>query len=87
MKIRVLGTGSSRTQDGVAVSGDSRAWYLVNASPDRRTQLLATPELDRTLGLHGLREAAALDVYATAWVHAPAPSSTHPASLRASSSR
>lgn len=82
--------GRSRTQDGVAVSGDGRAWYLVNASPDLRAQLLATPglrppagtrdtpvrgvlftsaELDHTLGLLGLREAAELDVYATAWVH------------------
>jgi pyrroloquinoline quinone biosynthesis protein B len=82
--------GVSRTQDGVAVSGDGTAWYLVNASADLRAQLLATPELrpppgtrdtpvrgilstsaelDHTLGLLGLREAAELDVYATAWVH------------------
>lgn len=82
--------GVSRTQDSVAVSGDGAAWYLVNASPDLRAQLLATPdlrppagtrrtpvrgilftsaELDHTLGLLGLREAAGLDVYATAWVH------------------
>jgi pyrroloquinoline quinone biosynthesis protein B len=80
----------SRTQDGLAVSGDGDTWYLVNASPDLRAQLLATPELrppagsrdvairgvlftsaelDHTLGLLGLREAAELDVYATAWVH------------------
>lgn len=80
----------SRTQDGLAVSGDGDTWYLVNASPDLRVQLLATPglrppagtrdvpirgvlftsaELDHTLGLLGLREAAELDVYATAWVH------------------
>ncbi|WIX92395.1 MBL fold metallo-hydrolase [Amycolatopsis sp. DG1A-15b] len=83
-------TGRSRTQDGLAVSGDGSAWYLVNASPDLRAQLPATPELrppagtrdtpvrgvlltsaelDHTLGLLGLREAADLDVYATAWVH------------------
>lgn len=83
-------TGTSRTQDGLAISGDGSAWYLVNASPDLRAQLLATPELrppagtrdtpvrgvlftsaelDHTLGLLGLREAAELDVYATAWVH------------------
>jgi pyrroloquinoline quinone biosynthesis protein B len=37
--------GVSRTQDGLAVSGDGRSWYLVNASPDLRTQLLAAPEL------------------------------------------
>jgi phosphoribosyl 1,2-cyclic phosphodiesterase len=33
----------SRIQDGLAVSGDGDAWYLVNASPDLRAQLLATP--------------------------------------------
>ncbi|MGA5824018.1 pyrroloquinoline quinone biosynthesis protein PqqB [Kitasatospora sp. NPDC094028] len=38
-------TGTARTQDCLAVSGDGRAWYLVNASPDLRTQLLAAPEL------------------------------------------
>lgn len=37
--------GFARTQDCLAVSGDGRAWYLVNASPDLRTQLLAAPEL------------------------------------------
>ncbi|GIH15979.1 pyrroloquinoline quinone biosynthesis protein PqqB [Rugosimonospora africana] len=37
--------GVDRTQDCLAVSGDGRAWYLVNASPDLRTQLLRTPEL------------------------------------------
>lgn len=37
--------GTERTQDCLAVSGDGRAWYLVNASPDLRTQLLRTPEL------------------------------------------
>ncbi|MEV7098046.1 MBL fold metallo-hydrolase [Amycolatopsis sp. NPDC051045] len=35
----------SRTQDGLAVSGDGETWYLVNASLDLRAQLLATPEL------------------------------------------
>jgi pyrroloquinoline quinone biosynthesis protein B len=38
-------TGAHRTQDCVAVSGDGRAWYLLNASPDLRVQLLAAPEL------------------------------------------
>ncbi|MFI6154540.1 pyrroloquinoline quinone biosynthesis protein PqqB [Kitasatospora sp. NPDC051170] len=37
--------GEARSQDCLAVSGDGRAWYLVNASPDLRTQLLAAPEL------------------------------------------
>ncbi|MCP2258970.1 pyrroloquinoline quinone biosynthesis protein B [Streptoalloteichus tenebrarius] len=35
----------SRTQDCVAVSGDGRSWWLLNASPDVRAQILATPEL------------------------------------------
>ncbi|MGW6917027.1 pyrroloquinoline quinone biosynthesis protein PqqB [Kitasatospora sp. NPDC054939] len=76
----------ARGQDCLAVSGDGTAWYLVNASPDLRSQLLATPELapapgtrdtplrgvlltsgelDHTLGLLTLREAAALDLHAT----------------------
>ncbi|MEE1788235.1 pyrroloquinoline quinone biosynthesis protein PqqB [Streptomyces sp. SP17BM10] len=80
-------TGHARSQDCLAVSGDGRAWYLVNASPDLRTQLLAAPELapvpgtrdtplrgvlltsgelDHTLGLLTLREAAGLTVHATA---------------------
>lgn len=29
----------------MAVSGDGAAWYLLNASPDIRTQILAAPEL------------------------------------------
>ncbi|MFC0527119.1 hypothetical protein [Phytohabitans kaempferiae] len=37
--------GVSRTQDCVALSGDGRHWYLLNASPDLRAQILATPEL------------------------------------------
>jgi pyrroloquinoline quinone biosynthesis protein B len=86
--------GIDRTQDGVAVTGDGAAWFLVNASPDLRTQLLAagdlapgpgrrdtpirgvlltTAELDHTAGLLGLREAARLDLYATATVLAALP--------------
>ncbi|GAA2373309.1 pyrroloquinoline quinone biosynthesis protein PqqB [Dactylosporangium salmoneum] len=42
---RARAAGVNRTQDCVAVSGDSRAWFLLNASPDLRTQLAATPEL------------------------------------------
>ena len=37
--------GVDRTQDCLAVSGDGSAWYLVNASPDLRAQVLAAPEL------------------------------------------
>ncbi|MEV6283059.1 pyrroloquinoline quinone biosynthesis protein PqqB [Kribbella sp. NPDC051770] len=34
-----------RTQDGLAISADGAGWYLVNASPDIRSQILAAPEL------------------------------------------
>ncbi|MGI5242100.1 pyrroloquinoline quinone biosynthesis protein PqqB [Dactylosporangium sp. CA-139066] len=42
---RARAAGVNRTQDCVAVSGDGRAWFLLNASPDLRTQLAAAPEL------------------------------------------
>jgi pyrroloquinoline quinone biosynthesis protein B len=35
----------ARTQDCLAVSPDGRDWYLVNASPDLRAQVLAAPAL------------------------------------------
>jgi pyrroloquinoline quinone biosynthesis protein B len=38
-------TGANRLQDTVAVSGDGEQWFLLNASADLRTQILATPEL------------------------------------------
>jgi pyrroloquinoline quinone biosynthesis protein B len=83
--------GIGRTQDCLAVTCDGAAWYLVNASPDLRVQLVAAPELapgpglrdtpvrgvlcstgelDHTLGLITLREATALEIYATAPVRA-----------------
>ncbi|MFE0028569.1 pyrroloquinoline quinone biosynthesis protein PqqB [Amycolatopsis sp. NPDC059021] len=34
-----------RTQDCVAISADGRGWYLLNASPDIRAQILATAAL------------------------------------------
>jgi len=37
-----------RTQAQVAVSSDSSHWLLLNASPDLRQQILATPELSAT---------------------------------------
>lgn len=40
-----------RTQDGLAISADGNDWFLVNASPDIRTQLLATPVLRAGPGL------------------------------------
>jgi pyrroloquinoline quinone biosynthesis protein B len=36
---------SPRTQDCLAISADGASWYLVNASPDIRAQVLAAPEL------------------------------------------
>src|ERR1700712_3590169 len=35
------GAGPTRTQSSVAVSVDRRRWFLVNASPDVRTQIEA----------------------------------------------
>ncbi|WP_029137414.1 pyrroloquinoline quinone biosynthesis protein PqqB [Nakamurella lactea] len=43
--------GTARTQDCLAVSGDGSAWYLLNTSPDLRTQLLNAPELTPSQGL------------------------------------
>jgi len=42
-----------RTQSSVAVSGDGKSWVLLNASPDLRQQIAATPQLapDPALGL------------------------------------
>jgi pyrroloquinoline quinone biosynthesis protein B len=37
--------GSPRTQAQIAFSVDSKTWFLLNASPDLRTQILAAPEL------------------------------------------
>jgi pyrroloquinoline quinone biosynthesis protein B len=35
----------ARTQECAAISGNSRDWWLLNASPDIRTQLIGTPAL------------------------------------------
>src|SRR5262249_32166496 len=37
--------GAQRTQTQLAFSPDHSAWFLVGASPDLRSQILATPEL------------------------------------------
>jgi len=37
--------GKARTQTQVAISADSRSWFLLGASPDLRSQIEATPEL------------------------------------------
>ena len=36
---------NARTQTQIAFSHDSKVWFLVGASPDLRTQIIATPEL------------------------------------------
>jgi pyrroloquinoline quinone biosynthesis protein B len=39
------GAAPARTQSSVAVSADRRRWFLINASPDVRTQIEAFPAL------------------------------------------
>ena len=52
------GAGIARTQSSVAVSADYRHWFLINASPDVRTQIEAFPGLhphdDRTTPLEAV---------------------------------
>ncbi|GAA2586470.1 pyrroloquinoline quinone biosynthesis protein PqqB [Winogradskya consettensis] len=43
--VRARHEDHTRTQDGLAVTGDGSAWWLLNTSPDIRTQLLRTPAL------------------------------------------
>src|ERR1700756_4549452 len=38
------------TQASIAISGDGDHWFLVNASPDLRQQLIATPQLHPAAG-------------------------------------
>ncbi len=52
------GAGPARTQSSVAVSADHHSWFLINASPDVRTQIEAFPGLhphdDRTTPLEAV---------------------------------
>ncbi|RUT27607.1 pyrroloquinoline quinone biosynthesis protein PqqB [Asaia sp. W19] len=41
----------SRSQASLAVSADGRHWFVLNASPDLRAQILATPELQAQEGV------------------------------------
>jgi len=43
--------GKPRSQTQVAISEDSRSWFLLGASPDLRTQIETTPELHPREGL------------------------------------
>jgi pyrroloquinoline quinone biosynthesis protein B len=45
--------GLSRTQAQVAVTADDQSWFLLNASPDLRQQVLATPEFAPAAGERG----------------------------------
>lgn len=40
-----------RTQASIAISGDGKHWFVVNASPDLRTQINQTPALHPREGL------------------------------------
>src|SRR5919106_4305494 len=42
---QATGNVKSRTQSSVAVSSDGQKWVLLNASPDVRQQIVATPPL------------------------------------------
>jgi len=42
--------GLQRTQASIAVSADAKHWFLINASPDLRQQLGATPQLHPEAG-------------------------------------
>jgi pyrroloquinoline quinone biosynthesis protein B len=90
----VRGTGNHRTGDCLAISGDGASWYLINASADLRSQivafaelapppgsraspiagvLLTSAELDHTIGLLSLREAARLAIWCTPTVRRALP--------------
>jgi pyrroloquinoline quinone biosynthesis protein B len=43
--------GKPRTQTQIALTQDSRSWFLLGASPDLRTQIEATPELHPRQGM------------------------------------
>src|SRR5512140_3786089 len=45
--------GSARTQTSLAVSGDGEVWTLLNAAPDLRQQIAATPALHPQSGIRG----------------------------------
>src|SRR3954454_2147688 len=42
---RTAGSAVPSTQASIAVSADAKHWFLINASPDLRQQLNATPQL------------------------------------------
>jgi pyrroloquinoline quinone biosynthesis protein B len=50
---RMGGTGQARTQAQVAVTADDESWFLLNASPDLRQQILATRDFAPAAGERG----------------------------------
>ena len=54
--------GKARTQTQVAISGDGRSWFLLNASPDLRLQIETTPVLHPK---HGTRSSPIAGVVLT----------------------
>ena len=44
------GAALARTQSSIAVSADRRTWFLINASPDVRSQIEACPDLHARAG-------------------------------------
>ncbi|HCT79106.1 MAG TPA: pyrroloquinoline quinone biosynthesis protein PqqB [Micromonosporaceae bacterium] len=49
--LRARQTGAFRSQESALLSGNGSDWYLINASPDLRSQLLAAKELTPGPGL------------------------------------
>lgn len=47
LKARTGDGAKPRTQASLAISGDGKNWFLLNASPDLRAQILATPALQQ----------------------------------------
>src|ERR1700710_653175 len=50
LRARTTDPGLQSTQASIAVSADGEHWFLVNASPDLRQQLIATPQLHPRAG-------------------------------------
>jgi pyrroloquinoline quinone biosynthesis protein B len=53
VRVRLGESGQARTQAQVAVTSDDKSWFLLNASPDLRQQILATREFAPLPGERG----------------------------------
>ncbi len=49
-------SGKARSQTQVAISADSKSWFLLGASPDLRVQIESTPELHPQVGHNATRQ-------------------------------